>query len=83
MNFSLFIFNLGKCVYDCTGCCGTVTLAGMAGGYSWLNGEYIIQSDLQYDRNYYKFTTTVNFGSGPEETNLYLYWTTSTWMVMN
>jgi len=83
MNFNLFIFNVGKCVGDCTGCCGNVTLKGMAGGYSWLNGEYELQSDLQYDRNYYKFTTMVNFGSGPEETILYLHWTTSTWTVIN
>ena len=68
------IFFSGKCVGDCIGCCGTLKLAGITGGYmSQFNGEYSIQNDLQFDRNYFKFEKQLDLGKGPED--VFLYWT--------
>ena len=50
----------------------------MPSSYSWIEGTYAIQTDLQYDRNYYKMSVVYNASHNQD---LYLYWTTRTWMV--
>ena len=40
---------------------------------SQFNGEYSIQNDLQFDRNYFKFEKQLDLGKGPED--VFLYWT--------
>ena len=50
----------------------------MPSSYTRIEGTYAIQTDLQYDRNYYKMSVMYN---ASHDQDLYLYWTTRRWMV--
>ena len=62
------IFDLGKCVGDCAGCCNELEVSGLTTNANLSEGTYVKQNGTSRDRNYYK-----KMESGKPD--LYIHWT--------